>query len=77
MEVFHMHGYKNQATRMTTDVKVRKHLITGLCFYTTPHDATSQLLCHFMPTRTTKINIGITEFLYVFSPETTDILIKR
>jgi hypothetical protein len=76
MDVFHMHGYKNQATCMTTDLKVNKHLITGMCFYTS-HDATSQFLCHFMPTRTTKINIGITEFLYVFSPETTDIPIKR
>jgi hypothetical protein len=34
------------------------------------HDATSQL----KPTRTTKINTGSTEFLYVFSPKTTDIL---
>jgi len=71
MEVFHVHGYKNQATSVTTDFKVSKHLITGMCFYTT-----SQLLCHFMPTRT-RINTGITEFLYIFSPETTDILIKR
>jgi hypothetical protein len=70
-EVFHVHGHKNQATCMTTDRKGSKHLITGICFYTT-----SQMLCHFMSTRTTKINIGITEFLYVFSPETTAILIK-
>jgi len=31
-EVFHMHGYKNQATCMTTNLKVRKHSITGMCF---------------------------------------------